>query len=56
MNRVMQKSRYVIRDAQKEAFSKEYPALQKGTELAMSSKLFGLCLRMDEDRIIRLNM
>ena len=30
-------------------------ALQKGIKLAMSSKLFGLCPRLDEDGVMRLN-
>ena len=45
----------IIRDAQKEAFSEEYLALQKGTKFTTSSKLFGLCPKLDEDRVIRLN-
>ena len=45
----------IIKDAQKEAFSDEYLALQKGIKLVISSKLFGLCPRLDKDGVIRLN-
>ena len=55
LNESSDAEKQIIRDAQKKAFSKEYLALQKCTELAMSSKLFGLCSRLDEDGIIRLN-
>ena len=55
LNESSDAEKQIIRDAQKEAFSIEYLALQKGNELAMSSKFFGLCMRLDEDGVIRLN-
>ena len=39
----------------KKFFLIEYLALQKGIKLASSSKLFGLCPRLDEDGVIGLN-
>ena len=45
----------IIRVAQRESFSEEYLALQKGRKLSTSSKLFGLCPKLDEDGVIRLN-
>ena len=55
LNELSDTEKQIIKDAQKEAFSDEYLALQKGIKLAMSSKLFGLCPRLDEDGVIRLN-
>ena len=45
----------IIRVAQRESFSEEYLALQKVRKLSTSSKLFGLCPKLDEDGVIRLN-
>ena len=45
----------IIRVAQRESFSEEYLALQKGRKLSTSSKLFGLCPKLDEYGVIRLN-
>ena len=42
LNELSDAEKQIIRGAQKEAFSEEYLALQKGTKLTMSSKLFGL--------------
>ena len=55
LNELSDAEKQIIRDAQKETFSEEYLALQKGTKLTMSSKLFGLCPKLDEDGVIRLN-
>ena len=55
LNELSDAEKQIIRGAQKEAFSEEYLALQKGTKLTMSSKLFGLSPKLDEDGEIRLN-
>ena len=55
LNELSDVEKQIIRDAQKEGFSEEYLALQKGTKLILSSKLFGLCPMLDEDGVIRLN-
>ena len=55
LNELNDAEKQIIRDAQKEVFSEEYLALQRGVKLTMSSKLFGLCPKLDEDGVIRLN-
>ena len=55
LNELSDTEKQIIRSAQKEAFPEEYLARQKGVKLATSSKLFGLCPKLDEDKVIRLN-
>ena len=55
LNELSDTEKQIIKDAQKEAFPDEYLALQKGTKLATSCKLFGLCPRLDEDGVMGLN-
>ena len=55
LNELSDVEKQIIRDVQKEALSEEYLALQKGMKLTMSSKLFGLYPKLDEDGVIRLN-
>ena len=55
LNELSEAEKQIVKDAQKEAFSDECLALQKGIKLTMSSKLFGLCPGLDENGVMRLN-
>ena len=52
LNELSDAEKQIIRDVQKEVFSEENLALQKGMN---SVNLFGLCPKLDEDGVIRLN-
>ena len=55
LNELSDAEKQIIRDAQKEAYSEEYLALQNKKKLTMSSKLLGLCPKLDEDGVMTLN-
>ena len=55
LNELSDAEKQIIRDAQKEAYSEEYLALQNKKKLTTSSKLLGLCPKLDEDGVMRLN-
>ena len=55
LNELSDTEKYIIRDVQRKVFYEEYSALQKGKKLSPHSKILGLCPKIDEDGIMRLD-
>ena len=55
LNELRDTEKYIIRDVQRKVFYEEYFASQKGKKLSPHSKILGLCPKIDEDGIMRLD-
>ena len=55
LNELNDVEKIIIKDMQRKEYAKEYLDLQKGKNLSQHSKILGLCPKLDEDGVIRLD-